>query len=108
MNCLPPTAYRLPFTALRPKYLLSFFATFCAIAVTVVSLSSPCRAEQEGTAPDAAVHHVEPSKKAPHLMRPVRRSRHRKKLKTPLQRRKSLSLKGVKGKRKGQAPESFH
>jgi phospholipase A1 len=47
------TTYRLPFTALRPKYLLSFFATFCATAVTVVSLSSPCRAEQEGTAPDA-------------------------------------------------------
>jgi phospholipase A1 len=60
MNCLPftsycslLTAYRLPFTALRQKYLLFFFATFCAIAVTVISLSSPCRAEQEGTAPDA-------------------------------------------------------
>ena len=53
MNCLPLTAYRLPITDLRPKYLLSFFATFCAIAVTVISLSSPCRAEQEGTAPDA-------------------------------------------------------
>jgi phospholipase A1 len=38
---------------LRPKYLLFFFATFCAIAVTVVSLSLPCRAEQEGTALDA-------------------------------------------------------
>lgn len=47
------TAYRLPFTTLRSRYLLSFSATLCAIAVTVISLSSPCRAEQEETALDA-------------------------------------------------------
>ena len=42
----------IPFTALRRQYVLSFFATFCAIAVTVISLSSPCRAEQEDTSLD--------------------------------------------------------
>ena len=36
------------------RYLLSIFVAFCAIAVTVVFLSSPCRAEQEDTAPDAS------------------------------------------------------
>ncbi|NIW14677.1 MAG: hypothetical protein GWN31_12285, partial [Candidatus Thorarchaeota archaeon] len=50
---IPFTAHSLPFTALRLKSLLSFFITFCVIAVTVVSLSSPCRAEQEDTALDA-------------------------------------------------------
>jgi len=64
MNCLPLTAYRLPITDLRPKYLLSFFATFCAIAVIVVSLSSPCRAEQESTAPDARSEVVSTPEKA--------------------------------------------
>jgi phospholipase A1 len=60
MNCLPLTAYRLlltachlTLTALRRKALLIFFATFCAIALAVLFLSSPCRAEQEDTALEA-------------------------------------------------------
>jgi phospholipase A1 len=47
------TAYRLTFTAFGRKALLPFFATFCAIALAVPFLSSPCRAEQEDTALDA-------------------------------------------------------
>jgi hypothetical protein len=42
----------------RPKILLSFFATFCAIAVTFISLCSPCVAEEsdaEGGEPIEAV-----------------------------------------------------
>jgi phospholipase A1 len=48
------TAYRSLFAMVRRRYLLSFFAIFCALAVTVVFLSSPCRAEEEDTAPEAA------------------------------------------------------
>ena len=35
-----------------PKIMLSFFATFCAIAVTFISLCSPCGAEELDTAGD--------------------------------------------------------
>ena len=77
---------------LRPKYLLFFFATFCAIAVTVVSLSLPCRAEQEGTELDAPSEAFSKQEEAEDTSKS----------------RKSLPLKGVKEKRKGQAPGSFH
>ena len=64
MNCLPLTAYRLLYNSLRPRYLLSFFASFCAIAVTVVFLSSPCRAEQEDTSLDPPSEEVSTAQEA--------------------------------------------
>jgi phospholipase A1 len=62
--CFPLTAYRLLFTAFRRTSLLSHFATFCAIAVTVVFLSSPCRAEQEDTSLDPPSEEVSTAEEA--------------------------------------------